>query len=477
MKKTELIFNLISIPVDIAALAAAGTVSFYLRFQFTQYVGPVLFDLNFVDLAGALAKIVPLLLLIFAFLGLYNLRGTRRFVHEFNRILVGTSLVMLLGVVLFFFNQSIFPSRFIILSAWVLSVIFILLGRFILKQVQEASFARGYGLHKLVLVNGHGMESKIIQKALRDRSHGYEIVGELSNGPALLGQLEQLAQQFHLDEIMQADPSTPASENLQLVEFARRKGIHFSFVPNLFEVRQNSVEINNLTGVPIISLKNSPLDGWGKVLKRILDIIVSTFCLVITSPFFLILAILIKADSPGRVIYAAERCGKRETFWFYKFRSMYAHLSVGENFGNKGAEDYLKTLINSNDANRSGPLYKIKNDPRVTPIGRFLRRSKLDEIPQFWNVLKGDMSMVGPRPHLPDQVERYRDRYGRMFSVKPGIFGLTQIAQISFPALPFEEEVRLDTYYIENWSLWLDITILAKSFYMLVANEGSKEDY
>lgn len=477
MKKTELIFNLISIPMDIAALIAAGMVSFYLRFHFTEYVGPVLFDLNFSDAASALVKVIPLLLLIFALLGLYNLRGTRRFIHEFNRILVGTSLGMLFGVVLFFFNQSIFPSRFIILAAWILSIIFILLGRFLLKQIQELTFARGYGLHKLVLVNGHGMESRIIQQALKDRSHGYEIVGELSNGNNLINELEQLSAKFHLDEIMQADPSASSFENLQLVEFARRKGIHFSFVPNLFEVHQNSVEINNLTGVPIISLKNSPLDGWGKVIKRILDIIVSSICLIITSPLFLIIAILIKLDSPGRIIYAAERCGRRETFWFYKFRSMYAHLSVGANFGNKEAEEYLQTLIDSNDANRSGPLYKIKDDPRVTPIGRFLRRSKLDEIPQFWNVLKGDMSMVGPRPHLPDQVEKYRNRYGRMFSVKPGIFGLTQIGQIAYPALPFEEEVRLDTYYIENWSLWLDITILAKSFYLLMAGQGSKENY
>ena len=125
----------------------------------------------------------------------------------------------------------------------------------------------------------------------------------------------------------------------------------------------------------------------------------------------------------------------------------------------------------------SGAFLKIKDDPRVTRVGKILRKTKLDEIPQFFNVLKGDMSMVGPRAHVIDEVDRYRDQYRRIFSIKPGIFGLSQIAQISWPDLPFEEEIKLNTYYIENWSVWLDIKILAKSFYYIFLGKKNIADY
>lgn len=253
--------------------------------------------------------------------------------------------------------------------------------------------------------------------------------------------------------------------------------MQFSFVPNLFEVQRNVIELNNLKGVPVISLKNTPLDGWGKAMKRSLDIIVSSICLVITSPLFLILAIAIKLDSKGPVIYKAERCGRGKNFQFYKLRSMYAHLSVGEKYGKDEAKKILEELIQVNSENRSGPLWKIKDDPRVTKVGKFIRRTKLDEIPQFYNVLKGDMSMVGPRPHVPEQVDQYKATNGRVLSIKPGIFGFTQIAQSNWPTLPFEEEIRLDTYYIENWSIWMDLGILIKSFLLLFWDKKSKDNY
>jgi lipopolysaccharide/colanic/teichoic acid biosynthesis glycosyltransferase len=157
---------------------------------------------------------------------------------------------------------------------------------------------------------------------------------------------------------------------------------------------------------------------------------------------------------------------------------MFSHLSVGEEYGGQEAEKVRQQLWEKNDrGGKDGPFLKIKHDPRVTKVGRFLRKTKLDEIPQFWNVLKGDMSMVGPRAHVLDEVGRYRNRYRRMFSIKPGIFGMSQIAQVSWPDLPFEEEIRLNTYYIENWSLWLDMKILTKSFWLLLFGAKSKEDY
>ncbi len=478
MKKSELYFNLISIPMDFAALAAAGIVSFYIRLNTEQYVGEVKYALDPGDFLSLMFKVIPVLLIVFGLLGLYNLRGTRRFIHEFNRIVVGISLGMLFVVVLFFFNQSIFPSRFIILAAWVLSIIFVFIGRLILKYIQEFFFSRGYGLHKLIIINGAGMEAGIIQEMLKNRSYGYNVVAELTNTETLLTDLEELYGNHAIDEIMQANPHVEDKQNLKLVEFARNKGLQFSFVPNLFEVQRNAIELNNFKGIPVISLKNTPLDGWGKVAKRIVDILASSFCLIILSPVFMAIAVAIKLDSPGKVFYGALRAGRGKDFRFYKFRSMYSHLSVGDGYGGEEAERIRQELWKqSARGGADGAFLKVKNDPRVTRVGRFLRKTKLDEIPQFWNILRGNMSMVGPRAHVLDEVERYRNRYRRMFSIKPGAFGLSQMAQMSWPDLPFEEEIRLNTYYIENWSIWWDIKILVKIAFMLFFSRKPNDDY
>jgi exopolysaccharide biosynthesis polyprenyl glycosylphosphotransferase len=478
MKRTELLFNLISIPMDILMLAAAGIVSFYIRLNSQSYIGPVLYSLKIEDFAMVLAKVIPILLLVFAALGLYSLRGTRRFIHEFNRIFVGTSLGMLFAVVLFFFNQSIFPSRFIILTAWALGVVFILFGRIILKRIQEAMFLRGYGLHRLIVINGRGSEAGVIEQFLSDRSHGYKVVGEIKTSADMVSQLEGFLDSEGIDEIMQANPEASSEQNLVLLEFVRRRGLQFSFVPNLFEVQRNVIELDNFKGIPIIKLKNTPLEGWGKVIKRSLDIVFSLICLVLSSPLSLLVFLAIKLTSPGPAIYKQIRSGYRKEFLFYKFRSMYTHLSTGKGYGDTQAEAILQELLDHvGDDDRSGPLWKIKDDPRITPVGKFLRKSKLDEIPQFWNVLIGDMSMIGPRPHLPEQVEKYRQHYGRVFSIKPGIFGLTQLAQLARPTLPFEEEIRLDTYYIENWSLIWDIKIIVRSFYKLLFSRKPDNNY
>ncbi len=478
MKKAELIFNLVSIPVDAIMLLAAGIVSFYVRQQPEIISKPIVYTLDLKQFVLVVINIIPALIIIFALFGLYNLRGTRKFGNELARIAVGISLGLLVVMLLFFFDQTIFPSRFIILATWALGIVFVMLGRSILRQIQEFLFSKNIGLHKLVLINGEHSNAAIIEEVYRNKSYGYEITGELDYNEQTLAHLDTLFLQNKIDEILQANPTLGDEVNLKLVEFARNKGLAFSFVPNLFEVQRNAIETATLNGVPVISLKNTPLDGWGKVAKRILDVAAGLVCLLLTAPAFILISLAIKIDSEGRIIYAALRGGRGRDFMFYKFRTMYSHLSVGTGYGGQEAEKVRQELWKKNDrGGAEGPFLKIKHDPRVTRVGRFLRRTKLDEIPQFWNVLKGDMSMVGPRAHVLDEVDRYRNRYRRMFSIKPGIFGLSQIAQVSWPDLPFEEEIKLNTYYIENWSLWLDIKILAKSFWLLLFGAKPKEDY
>lgn len=452
--------------------------SFYLRLRLAGRF-PIQFTPDLHAFLQSLDKVLPVMLLIFAVFGLYNLRSTRKFQTELGKIAAAVSVALMVVVLIFFFNQNIFSSRLIILIAWPMTIVMVVIGRFILKTIQGLFLDRGYGLHNLCIiksVNPH--DAAFLEETIYNKRFGYNIAAEIEDSGDALEQLEKIYEPNKFSEILQANPLATPEQNAALLLFARQHGLVFNYIPNIFDVQRNHVETDTISGVPVISIKNTPLTGWGSVVKRIFDIIVSIFCLVITSPIFLVVAIAIKIDSPGKILYSAPRGGYKKDFTFYKFRTMYNHLSVGAEYGGAEAEKVRHELWKQNArGGETGAFLKIKHDPRVTRVGRILRKTKIDEIPQFLNVLKGDMSMVGPRAHVIDEVERYRDSYRRIFSIKPGIFGLSQIAQISWPDLPFEEEIKLNTFYIENWSLFLDIAILAKSLFYLLFGKKTEEDY
>lgn len=213
-----------------------------------------------------------------------------------------------------------------------------------------------------------------------------------------------------------------------------------------------------------LEYKHSKLDGWSIVVKRIFDLIGSFFWIIILSPILLLIAIAIKIDSKGPVIYKSKRVGVwGELFTFLKFRTMYTHLSVG--YGGKEADELYKKLISSDANTREWVLPKIENDPRVTKVGRFLRKTSLDELPQLFSVLIGTMSLVWPRPHLENEVANYEPWQKRLLSIKPWI---TWYAQVFWrDSLSFTQEAKLDLYYIQNRSLWLDIYVIVWTFWVI----------
>lgn len=476
MKRTEIIFNVASLPLDAVMLSLSGLTAFYARPRLTEFVGPVLYQLSMREFLLAGLPALAILLGIFALLGLYSIQGPRKLSKEILRVLLGISAGLFVLVILFFFDPGLFPSRFIVLASWGLGVVLVSFGRAILKYLQYWTFKNQKGLHRIVIVNGAGKDAGQLEHIYKNQSSGFQVVRELHFTPQLTEELEKLFRESSFDEVIQANTSLKDEDNLQILEWCRSHGLSFSFVPTLFQVRQSVVEISTSGGVPLISIKNTPLDGWGKVAKRVMDIVVSGLAMLVLSPVYLIIYIAVKLDSPGPAIYPALRAGKSHNFWFYKFRSMYTHLSPG--LGGEMAEKFRENLWQQNDrGGKDAPFLKVKQDPRVTKVGRIIRKTKLDEIPQFWNVLKGDMSLIGPRAHVLDEVDRYKDKHPRVFSIKPGIFGVAQIEQMNWPDLPFEEEMRLSIYYIENWSLWMDVKLLVKSAYLIFFGKKPKEDY
>lgn len=477
MKKLELVFNLFSIFLDSAMLYLAGILSYLLRYRaenfFPQY--PVLFDLSLISFAGYVVFAVPYLLVILALYGLYNLKSTRKFWKTFLKITAAVSTGLALFVAAYFFNQALFPSRLIILIAWVLAIAFVSVGRYFVLTMERLFLKSGIGLHKLVLIAEKGNDFNLIEEIRRRPVLGFELVQVLHPSARILDELEAIRSAGGIDEVLQVSSvfSRPVMD--KILDFTRDYGIKFDYVPDIIESQQTNLSTNLIAGVPVIELSSTSLSGWGRVVKRVIDIVFSALALILTSPLFLLVYLGVKLDSRGKALFVQERFGQNKPFRFYKFRSMYQNLSVGEGYGGEEAEKVRSRLWKENA--RNGPFLKIKNDPRVTRFGRFIRRTKLDELPQLFNVLVGDMSLVGPRAHVLDEVNRYREKYKRQFTIKPGITGLTQVTQAKFPELPFEEEIRLDTFYLENWSLVLDFSILLKTAWVLLKPRRRSGDY
>jgi len=463
MKKSELIFSALLVPVDFLMFLIAGIAAYFLRVSpLLAKWRPVLFTLNlpFERYLILLIGVSIFGIVIFAVSGLYNITASKHLFKEFFQIVVGVSAMLLAIIIYIFFSRELFESRFIVVVAWVLAIIFVSLGRFFVKKLQRYLVGRyNVGVHNVIVIGEDKMSRKILKEIKKNPDLGYRIVKQFYDLDAEKIKKFIIKGKPFIDEVILASPRYERKEVVEILEFCDEQRIGFKFVPSLFQAHTTNVELNTFDGVPLIEIKRTPLDGWGKIIKRWVDIFGSAFGLIVLSPIFLIIAIIIKLDSEGPVFVGLKRISQRREFNLYKFRSMI-----------KNAEELKRNLLKENER-KDGPLFKMKRDPRVTRVGRFLRRHRIDELPQFFNVLRGEISLIGPRPHQPDEIAKYEKHHKRVLLIKPGITGMAQISGSS--DLPFEEEVKLDTYYIENWSPKKDIYILVKTIIVFFKDKSA----
>ncbi|MEK7672633.1 MAG: sugar transferase [Patescibacteria group bacterium] len=463
MKRSEIFFSLVKIPIDFVMTVCGFMAAYWLRLVTEPIEGiakPI--DLTVLPtpeqyLSFSL-KTAILLLIVFAFGRMYRFKTTYKFGEEAARILTLCG-VWVTTIITYFFFARMFPfSRLAIIYSWVISFIFILLGRIVIKAVQKFLLKSDIGRCRLMFVGNNNITLEIKEKIARDPV--YKIVGIAED----LAELEAAHKQHRIDEIIQV---TKAKDE-EILQFCELNQINYRFIPDLLDVRRTNIKIETINNIPVISLKPTPLDGWGKVMKRLMDIIGAIVGLIIFSPVLLITAIAIKLNSKGPILFSklddgspVKRVGKEgELFNFYKFRSMHPNT-----------HNLRYTELSQQNIRKDTPLVKIQNDPRITSVGKFIRKYSIDELPQFWNILIGNMSLVGPRPHLPEEVAKYDKQHHFIFNIKPGLSGLAQTSGRS--DLDFSQEIKLDRYYIENWSMWLDIKIIFKTFWVIL--KGYKE--
>ncbi len=471
MKKSELIFSAILAPIDLLVLIGAALTAYFLRFQSSlSDIRPIVYEIPFSEYMGIIFPVALGWLLIFVLAGLYNIKGTRKWSYEMSRIFFACTAGTMAVIAAIFFRNELFSSRFIVLAVWVISIAYVGFARTLIRIVQHKLYKRGIGIHRVALI-GEGQAVDEIAKVIEQVSTlGYKVVARYAflNEKAA-GELAALAENKQVDEVIKADPELDRRQDMKIIDLCDEYHLIFKYAADLFQTKTKNIDIDTIAGIPIIELKKTPLDGWGKIAKRVFDIVGSVIALVIFSPLMLAIAIAIKLDSKGPVIYKNERVSRDGTFNTYKFRTMFIDYCIGCGYGNsQKAEEYEKKLIKER-SKRKGPVYKILDDPRRTRVGRFLERISLDELPQFFNVLIGNMSLVGPRPHQPREVEKYETHHKKVLAIKPGITGLAQISGRS--DLDFEEEVRLDTYYIENWSFLTDLYIALKTPFVALAGK------
>lgn len=461
MKKSELIFSSLLVPVDFLMFLVAGIAAYFLRVSsLVANLRPVMFALNlpFQRYFILLIFVSVLGVFVFAISGLYTFKAKKRLFKEFFQIIVAVSATLLILILYIFFSSQLFESRFIVLASWVLAIFFVSLGRFFVKKLQRYLVGKyNIGVHYVLIIGHDKMTRKVIQEITKRPDLGYRIKKHFSE--LEFEKIKRFLDNNLVDEVILASPKYERSEVLEIVDYCEEHRIGFKFVPNLFQTMASNLELDTFDSAPLLEIKRTSLDGWGRIIKRLIDIIFSFIGLLILFPFFLIIGIIIKLDSSGSVFVKLDRISQKRKFKLYKFRSMI-----------NNAEKMKKDLLDKNER-QEGILFKIKNDPRITKVGKFLRKSRIDEIPQLLNVFLGEMSLVGPRPHQPDEIDRYEKHHKKVLLIKPGMTGMAQISGSS--DLPFEEEVKLDTYYIENWSLKRDVYILLKTFIILFTDRSA----
>jgi exopolysaccharide biosynthesis polyprenyl glycosylphosphotransferase len=358
-------------------------------------------------------------------------------------------------------------SRIVILSAGALNVLTLSGWRYFKRQRVLSRSASGIGVSRVLIV-GAGRPGMALASWFEANPHlGYHVCGFLdskaSSDARVLGSLKDLrtiALTQFADELF---VTLPADRELvkTIVVQARELHLGLKLLPDLYDGLGWRAPLHTIGGFPVMDLQWQPIPAVGLAMKRAFDVVFASLCLVLLSPFLLLLTLLIRLDSPGPILYIADRVGyKGNRFRFFKFRTMCVDADA--------QKEELRDA--ENERERGGPLFKLEEDPRVTRFGRWLRRTSFDELPQLWNVLRGEMSMVGPRPHSVDDYARYSLENVRRLDVTPGLTGLWQVTARNSPS--WETNMALDLEYIENWSLGLDIKILLKTIPAVLRAEG-----
>lgn len=474
----SLIYGVFLVVGDFLALLLGFVFAYILRVSISHR--PLSATVYATDYVQIFLILLPFWILIFALLGLYNSSIYEKRFNEAGRLLIG-SFVSILFVISYQYaiNKPIFPARLVAVYGFILSFIFLVIFRNLARFIRARLFKYNIGITNLLIIGNTKIARELVDLLSNSEESGYKIVG-------VVGDSEHVRQHFphipifanfakaikklqarDIHSIVQTELFAGSERNNEILEFAQTKHIAYRFIPGNSELFVGNIGVELFRSqFPVIAVHHTALIGWGRIVKRLTDIIFGTIFLIISLPVMVIIIVLIKIlDWRGPILYKDRRLTRfGHTATIYKFRTIKQAYSgpPEEGFKKLGRPELISEYRRRGDW--------LPDDPRYSDIGRFLWRSSLDELPQLINVVKGDMSLVGPRALHPDELDKY-DKRDLILAVKSGITGLAQVSgrrQISF-----EERRKLDLYYVQNWSLWLDLTILIKTLRVIFRRIGT----
>ncbi len=460
-RKADVLFAFFLVVNDMGMVALAFCLAYWLRIAIG--IPPAISVAPFRDYAGMLVIQVITMLILYFFTRLYDVKRSMPRLDEFYRIFAATSVgtIVTIALTTFLFKNSTleldFP-RVMVIYAWFLTVALVTLSRSLWVVVRNWVRRRGLWSDRLLIVGTGDVGRMILQKVRQMPRLGYQVVGfvdgesptgeEIMGVPVLGGvdDIPTLIKEHEIEEVIIGRPELSHQEMLAIISRCERGQVGIKIFPDLFQIIATELSIGDLGGLPLLTVRDVALRGWRLTLKRAVDLVGSAVGLVLLSPILITIAAAIRLDSRGPVLYAQERMGlDANPFWCIKFRSM------------------------RTDAEKNGPGWTTEDDPRVTRLGRFIRRFSIDELPQLINVFLGEMSLVGPRPERPIYVEQFRrsiPRYMDRHREKAGMTGWAQVNGLRGDT-SIAERTKYDLWYIENWSLWLDFKIMLRTIFSL----------
>lgn len=471
--------QLLAIVLDMLSIFFAFWLAYELRYSYRiGAMVPIRQDtLAFSQWAQHALVAVAFTMVVFMARGVYQV-SIKRSLGDYVPLIATSFGIAIAGVILFAFFIQFSPSRAIYVYVLAIGTTLMLLHRALGEWWRLRLFARGVGMDR-ALIAGHSENARRLAQSLLGQARwGYRLVGFVANDTAVsqvnvatesgirwtdrLGSTDDLADlvaQHGIHEVFLIEADHTPAELDSMIESCRSMGVQFRMVPELLQISLDRVDIGEINGVPLIGVRDASIRGWNAMLKRLVDIVLSAAMLIVLAVPAAVLAIVIKRDSTGPVFYTQDRVGQYgAVFPMFKFRTMVTNA------------DELRQEV-MDDVGGDSRLFKDRNDPRITRVGAWIRRYSIDEMPQIWNVFRGDMSFVGPRPPLPGEVAGYQAWHQQRLLVRPGMTGLWQVSGRS--DLSFDQMVRLDLYYAENWSPWLDIKIMLRTIPAVVFGRGA----
>lgn len=471
------LYSLMLMAADLIVLAAVFAIAYYVRTQLDPRA--LLYSVYAREYVIGFTIIAPVWLLIFASLGLYTSNIYNRRLVEWSRVLLGSFIGVLLVIGWeYLTNVHIFPARLVALYVLVGSSLSIIMVREIIRNVRNELYRYGRGVSRVLIVGNSGATTDIMAALASTHRSGYQVVafaGPAKLLPTHLGITQytrvedalQDIEKLRVTTIIQTDLYDSEDRNHQILGAAQINHIQYNFIPGEPEFYTGKNTVDVFLGYPMITVSQTPLVGWGAIVKRAFDFVASIILLVPLGIIILVIALLQKILNPGPVFYMSKRLSR-----FSKHIDLFKFRTMGGQYGKKDASLEFEDMGRPDLAAEYRKNHKVTNDPRVTRFGQFLRSTSLDELPQLFNVIRGDLSLVGPRPILPQEVNFNPSRTALLHSVKSGVTGLWQVSGRS--ELSFEERIELELYYAQNWSFWLDLRILFKTIGVVIRKTGAK---